>query len=787
MAAFGDAVGLVARSEVRSRWRALLGLALLIALVGTVALSAFAGARRTASALDRFVDTTQARDARISPPSGDTAEALERDLEAESWVSTAAVKSLLAFATGADVLFVSASPDADFGTTVDRPFVVEGRLPLPGTTNEIAVNEQAAREGLSPGDTIEIQTFDPGNFTCAIERTCVLEVPASPTEQLVVTGVYRSITDLVSKDLSPEAVGPTSFHDEYIGRTGNFGDEVLVRLAEGSQDLRRLAAFVDSRGEGATGLGAGTDFLDYPQDAVDVAGTGLLVFTLVSGLAGCLLLAQAISRYVAAGTEHYRRLRELGLTRRQQAMTTALPVTGSALAGVAVAVVLAAPTSGWYPFGAVADMEPDPGFRFDPVGLGSGAFVLVMTTMVWATWRAWRATGLDHRRHAARPSALAHVLARLGADPALIGGARLAFDRRPSDGSSMMRSALLATTVGVIGVVGIGTVLVSLDDLVAAPDEWGWGWDAVATALDPATVEQTAAELPDEDGVAGAAVYRLGDVELDDVVVTGHSLDAVTRISHTLVEGDLPDEPDEVALGTITRRELDVDIGDTVTATDLDGDDVDLEVVGTVLLPTFVDRDPGHGALLGAEAWPQLASRTSPPQLVVRFDEGVDRSAVQDRLLQTRSLGFQEPTLPFRLENLDRVRGIGPALVAFFAVLTFFGLLHALVTAVRERRAMLAMLRLLGSRRSHIRHAVLWQAAFVAGASLLVGLPIGVGVGRWTWSRLVEDLGVVAAPQVELTTLVLVVPVAFGLAVLAALIPAWVAARQRIAAALQPA
>ena len=41
-----------------------------------------------------------------------------------------------------------ASPDADFGTTVDRPFVVEGRLPLPGTTNEIAINEQAAREGL---------------------------------------------------------------------------------------------------------------------------------------------------------------------------------------------------------------------------------------------------------------------------------------------------------------------------------------------------------------------------------------------------------------------------------------------------------------------------------------------------------------------------------------------------------------------------------------------------------------------------------------------------------------
>ena len=55
MAPFGDAVGLIARSEVRARWRALLGLALLVALVGAVALSALAGARRSGSALDRFV------------------------------------------------------------------------------------------------------------------------------------------------------------------------------------------------------------------------------------------------------------------------------------------------------------------------------------------------------------------------------------------------------------------------------------------------------------------------------------------------------------------------------------------------------------------------------------------------------------------------------------------------------------------------------------------------------------------------------------------------------------
>lgn len=787
MAPLADAVGLVARSEVRSRWRALLGLAALVALVGTVALTAFAGARRTESALDRFIDTTQARDARIGPPEGDSADALEADLEAEPWVSTAAVKSLLVFAADGDVVFVGASGDADFGTSVDRPFVVDGRLPLPGTTNEIAVNEQAARDGLQVGDGIEVQTFDPENFACAIERTCVLEVPTSPTETLVVTGVYRSVTDLVSKGLSPEAIGPTSFHAEYADRTGNFGDEVLVRLERGPEDLRRLADFVDARGEGATGLGAGTDFLDYPQDAVDVTGTALLLFTLISGFAGCLVVAQAVSRFVNAGSERQQRLRELGLTRPQRATATLVPIALATLLGVALSVVVAAPTSRWFPFGAVADMEPEPGFRFDPVGLAAGGLTLLVVMTGWAAWRSWSVSRTVRGPRPARSSTLAKVLAGLGADPALIGGARLAFDRAVAHGSSMMRSALLATTVGVVGVVAVGTVLVSLDDLVGTPEAWGWGWDAEATALDPATIDQTASELPTEDGVADAAVYQIGDVEVDGSVITAHALDADSGIDHTLVDGDLPADDDEIALGTLTRRELDVDIGDSLRAEESGGGGRELEVVGTVLLPTFADRDPGQGALLTAATWEQLASRRSAPRIVVRFDEGADQAAVQDRLLRTRSLGFQGPALPLRLDNLDRVRGIGPALMAFFALLTFFGLLHALVTAIRERRPMLAMLRLLGSRRAHIRHAVLWQAVFVTGSSLLVGLPVGVALGRWTWARLVEDLGVVARAQIDLTMLLVAVPIAIGLSLLAAAVPAWLAARQRIAAALQPA
>ncbi len=224
-----------------------------------------------------------------------------------------------------------------------------------------------------------------------------------------------------------------------------------------------------------------------------------------------------------------------------------------------------------------------------------------------------------------------------------------------------------------------------------------------------------------------------------------------------------------------------------MTATGPSGETEDLEVVGTVVLPTFVDRDPGEGVLATEDSWERLTTRPAPPEVVVRFDEGTDQAALQEELSQTHAVGFRELGLPYRLDNLDQTRTIGPALMVFFALLAFFGLVHALATAVRERRPMLAMLRLLGSRRAHVRHAVLWQALFVTGASLLVGVPIGLALGRWIWQQLIEDLGVIASPQLDVTALLLVVPLALGLALLGAVVPAWLAARQRIAASLQPA
>src|SRR5215207_7900878 len=59
------AVGLVARVELRRRWTSLAVLAALTAVIVATVLATLAGARRTSSVLDRFMDATAARDLQV--------------------------------------------------------------------------------------------------------------------------------------------------------------------------------------------------------------------------------------------------------------------------------------------------------------------------------------------------------------------------------------------------------------------------------------------------------------------------------------------------------------------------------------------------------------------------------------------------------------------------------------------------------------------------------------------------------------------------------------------------
>src|SRR6186713_2005764 len=76
---------LFARNELRNRWLGLLGLSVLIALAGAFVLIAATGARRVATAWDRFEDVTRAPNLVATPPF-DQLDAIADDLRVQPGV-----------------------------------------------------------------------------------------------------------------------------------------------------------------------------------------------------------------------------------------------------------------------------------------------------------------------------------------------------------------------------------------------------------------------------------------------------------------------------------------------------------------------------------------------------------------------------------------------------------------------------------------------------------------------------------------------------------------------------
>jgi hypothetical protein len=121
-----SAVWFVARSEMRRRW---LGAAVLVILVGIVAgtvLASVAGARRTSSSLTRFERATHSANLEYSASS--ISDEQLADVKRIPHVVDVGVLRQLAMYNNALGFLPTAGPvDADWGHTMDRPLLVEGR------------------------------------------------------------------------------------------------------------------------------------------------------------------------------------------------------------------------------------------------------------------------------------------------------------------------------------------------------------------------------------------------------------------------------------------------------------------------------------------------------------------------------------------------------------------------------------------------------------------------------------------------------------------------------------
>ncbi|HEY5887948.1 MAG TPA: FtsX-like permease family protein [Acidimicrobiales bacterium] len=809
------------RRDLRTQWRSLLALAVLVGMIGGVVLASTMAARRTATAYSRYIDFAHAEDINMGTPGINdptypaVVTAIERFPEVAA-VGPISSQELLTTEEGFE-FFALGGLDDRVGTTINRPKILDGRDADPDAEDEVTVNRAMADAlHLSPGDTLTLYGFNGGNAD--VRQQQHVDVEDGRRQDFTVTGI----------SLHPNEVVPTAPLDDaprvyltpaQVQAHPAEGEEfafIAVRLRRGAADA---PAFRAHFAELLAGFGVTEE--DVPrleasertatvQRAIRPQAQALGAFAFLVGLTGLVVLGQAYARQLSADSEDRRSLWALGFTRRQLALTALLRIGLSVTVGAALAVMMAVLAAPRALVGPARLADPDPGVWVDGVVLliGAGAIVVLLLGRAGLALRAVlptaRASASSSPAGLRRARAVA-VLARAGAPPSATVGVQMALE--PDEGNRRTSvGALVGTVVATAAVVAAVTFSVSLDRLVATPELYGWNWDVqLGGGFDPIRTEPALRRLRSVSSVAGFSGGNTG--ELTFTSPSGHSREVPTigldqiegAVYPRLVEGHAAEAVDEVVFGATTMADLGVAIGDEVSLVDASGESRSVEVVGRAVLPAigagnFTTSGLGRGAVVTGDVLGTLGADVGAYTFfLVEYDPDVDGSvadaavlsAMDDVMTECGQSCVQGPQQPGDIRNYDRVRSTPVALAAVLVLLAAAILIHTLMTTVRRWRPDLALLAILGFVRRQLAAATAWHALVVAGASLLLGVPLGVGVGRVLWSAFARHLGVDATAVTPWTAIILVVPTALLVSVLVAVVPALMAGRNRPAVALR--
>jgi ABC-type antimicrobial peptide transport system permease subunit len=95
------------------------------------------------------------------------------------------------------------------------------------------------------------------------------------------------------------------------------------------------------------------------------------------------------------------------------------------------------------------------------------------------------------------------------------------------------------------------------------------------------------------------------------------------------------------------------------------------------------------------------------------------------------------------------------------------------------------VLKTIGFTRRQLATTVAAQATTLVLVALVIAIPLGIVIGRWTWSSFADNVGVVAGVVVPAASLVAVVALTLLIGNAAAVFPARTAARTRAALVLR--
>ena len=103
---------------------------------------------------------------------------------------------------------------------------------------------------------------------------------------------------------------------------------------------------------------------------------------------------------------------------------------------------------------------------------------------------------------------------------------------------------------------------------------------------------------------------------------------------------------------------------------------------------------------------------------------------------------------------------------------------------MRRRVQQLGVLRALGMNARRVGRVLAWQGVALALAIAIIGLPLGIALGSVLWRAVAHNLGTVTRVTIPASVLLLI-PAAIVVGVLAAVVPAYRARRQHVSELLR--
>jgi ABC-type lipoprotein release transport system permease subunit len=781
--------------EWRTRWRALVGLLVLIAFATAAVAATTAGARRAVTAMDRLVAVSTPATAMVLLNRGPYDWDIARSMPRVESVAAFAVSGFVVegLPDGADV-----DPDSIVGfpfiddqvwNTLERPVVLDGRLPDPTRADEVAVSARFAEAfDKHVGDTVTLHLRSAEQLDSYNDE----DPPEGPAVEAKIAGVIRSAWFHDRPDGPFGAVFSSpglyvEYPDNVVGTAGAVSVNALVRLRDGEAGLEEFEReFTRISGIDNVEFANLYEQSRHTRDVTAFEARALLLLSAVGLLAAIVLLGVAISRYCATAFADLEVLRAFGLTPDQMRLAIAAGPMSASIGGVLVGVTAAWWWPRWFPIGSAAAVEPSPGTSFDPLALLPS--LLVVPLLVGAACLLSLRSAERSTRSVATVSPVETATAGW---PLTLGlGTRFALSRRSTRTSASGIPALVGATLGIAGVTAALTFASGIADATDGYERFGQTYE-LGTFLglggdDFVEVERTLSTIaqdPDVDGVLDTrndvATSSSGSVSLFDYRPVGQPIDVV------VTKGVLPTTASGIALAPQFAGQAGLDVGDSISVTGSTGS-ATFTVTGLAYVPTGPHNSYSTGGWVLPDAYDSLFDGFRFHFGLVSTTPDADPSAVIDRLAELGvSVGPGPLIPPQERAELAELRTMPLLLAGFLAVLGIGAVTHTLASTARRRRHDVAMLRALGMQPRQTSALLFVQVDVIALFGLGIGVPIGLAVGRSVWRAVANDTPIEFVEPADWSTMAATAVVVVMLAAVLAVWPSRRLASMRLAEELR--